>query len=89
MAANQSNVDQFLETLASEVTTSKSKIRTRLTKKINEREKIIKQRKNIGRRMRGLTMDLETKEEEIRMVQNEIQRLELLIAQADDEVDED
>ena len=88
MAANQSNVDQFLETLASEVTTSKPKIRTRLTKKINEREKIIKQRNNIGR-MRDLTMDLETKEEEIRMVQNEIQTLELLIAQADDEVDED
>ena len=34
-------------------------------------------------------MDLETKEEEIRIVQNEIQRLEHLIAQAKDEVDED
>ena len=85
------DTDQSLyhQALASEVTTSKSKMRTRLTKKINEREKIIKQRNNIGRRMRGLTMDLETKEEEIRMVQNEIQTLELLIAQADDEVDED
>ena len=69
--------------------TSKSKISSRWTKKINEREMIIKQRNNIRRRLRDLTMDLETKEEEIRIVQNEIQRLEHLIAQAKDEVDED
>lgn len=32
-------------------------------------------------------MDLETKEEELRMTETEIQRLQLLIAQADDDVD--
>ncbi len=72
MAANQSNVYQFLESLAREVTTSKLKMRTRLTKKINEREKFIKQRGNIRKRIRDLTMDLETKEEEMRMAQAEI-----------------
>ncbi|KAL9954289.1 hypothetical protein ACROYT_G041808 [Oculina patagonica] len=75
--------------MAAEVTTTKSKIRARLAKKVNEREKLCKQRNNLRRKIRVITMDLETKEEEIHMVEAEIQRLELLNVQADEEVEED
>lgn len=82
---NRRRVHQFLETLATSTNASSTRARIRLSKKIAERSKLVKQRKGICRRMRELTKSLETKEGEIAIVENEIQQLETIVQNGSDQ----
>ena len=73
---NRRHVFQFFETLAARRNLSSTQVRIRLARKISERSKLVKQRKNIKRRLRLLAKSLETKEAEIILVEEEIQQLE-------------
>jgi len=73
---NRRHVFQFFETLAARTNLSSTQVRIRLARKISERSKLVKQRKNIKRRLRFLAKSLETKEAEIILVEEEIQQLE-------------
>ncbi|KAL9954431.1 hypothetical protein ACROYT_G041971 [Oculina patagonica] len=76
MAENRRHVFQFLETLAEGTKGSSTQARIRLARKLAERLRLVKQRKAIRRRMRELAKSLETKEAEIAIVEEEIQKLE-------------
>ena len=78
-------VHQFLETLATSTNASSTQARIRLSRKIAERSKLVKQRNGIRRRMRELTKTLETKEGEIALVENEIQQLETHVLNGSDQ----
>ena len=82
---NRRRVLQFLETLATSTNASSTQARIRLSRKIAERSKLVKQRNGIRRRMRELTKSLETKEGEIALVENEIQQLETHVQNGSDQ----
>ena len=58
---------------------SSTQARVRLAKKITERSRLVKQRWQIRKRIRGLTKNLETKETEIFLLEEEIQHLEAYV----------
>ena len=82
---NRRRVYQFLETLVASTNVSSTQARIRLSKKIAERSKLVKQRNGIRRRMRELTKSLETKEGEIALVENEINQLETNVQNGSDQ----
>ena len=82
---NRRRVYQFLETLVASTNVSSTQAHIRLSKKIAERSKLVKQRNGIRRRMRELTKSLETKEGEIALVENEINQLETNVQNGSDQ----
>ena len=76
---NRSRVYQFLETLATGTHSSSSQARIRLARKVAERTKLLKQRRSLRGRMREFAKSLETKEEEIALVDQEIQQLKTYV----------
>lgn len=65
-------VYQFLETLAMGTNLSSTQACVRLAKKITERSRLVKQRPPIRERIRELTKNLEIKEAEISLLEEEI-----------------
>ena len=82
---DRSRVYQFLGTLATRTHLSSTQARVRLAKKITERTKLVKQRRQIRKRIRELTKTLETKEAEISLVGEEIQQLETYVQDGTDQ----
>ena len=81
-------VHAFLESLALETNISKTQARLQLAKKISEKSLLIKQRRKIKERLRALAKNLETKEAEIQLIEQEVQQLQIFVDEGtDDEED--
>ena len=81
-------VHAFLESLALETNISKTQARVQLAKKISKKSLLIKQRRKIKERLRALAKNLETKEAEIQLIEQEVQQLQIFVDEGtDDEED--
>ncbi|KXJ06311.1 hypothetical protein AC249_AIPGENE3334 [Exaiptasia diaphana] len=66
-------VYHFLETLATETNVSRSQARVKLARKLAERTRLVRQRRKLRERLlRTLAKELETKEVEVHLVEEEI-----------------
>ena len=75
---------RFLESLATQTSISKSQARVKLARKLAERTRAINQRKKLREKMRKLAKDLETKEAEIELIQEDVIKLEAAVEEGTD-----
>ena len=78
-------VHVFLESLARETKISKTKAGVQLAKQISKRSRLIKQRSKIRERLRALAKDLETKEAEMQLIEQEVQQLQTFVDEGTDD----